>query len=120
MYNVNQINKAIKTYVENEMIPALPTIMKIAVATYVDSMQLDQELMNQLVNSTIIKPLNIGHDGLYDLDTALDNFENNAKKYGPMEFVVKNIGPIPLKEQKVFTFKAEDISKLKTYLKQQQ
>lgn len=120
MYNVNQINKAIKTYVENEMIPALPKLMKVGIATYVDTMQLDQELVDQLVNSAMIKPLNIGHDGLYDLDRLLDNFENNAKKYGPMEFIIKNIGPIPFKEQKVFTFKAEDISKFKNYLKRQQ
>lgn len=120
MYNVNQIDKAIKTYVENEMIPALPIFMKVGIATYIDTMRLDQELIDQLVNSAMIKPLNIGHDGLYDLDRLLDNFENNAKKYGPIEIVIKNIGPIPLKEHKVLTFKAEDISKLKTYLKQQQ
>lgn len=119
MYNVNQINKAIKTYVENEMLPALPPLMKILVSTYVDSMQLTQEQLNQLVSSPMIKPLGIEQDGMYDLDALLDNFEANTRKYGPMEFVLSKIGPIPLNEVKVFIFKAEDISKIKTYLKQQ-
>lgn len=119
MYNIDQINKAIKAYVENEMLPALPPLMKILVSTYVDSMQLTQEQLNQLVNSPMIKPLGIEQDGMYDLDALLDNFESNTRKYGPMEFVISKIGPIPLNEAKVFIFKAEDISKIKTYLKQQ-
>lgn len=119
MYNIDQINKAIKAYVENEMLPALPPLMKILVSTYVDSMQLTQEQLNQLVNSPMIKPLGIEQDGMYDLDALLDNFESNTRKYGPMEFVISKIGPIPLNEAKVFIFKENDIRKIKTYLKQQ-
>lgn len=119
MYNVNQIEKAVKMYVDNEMIPVLPNGMKILVATYTDTMKLNQEVMNQLVEHPMIKPLNIGRDGLYDLDTLLDNFEKNTEKYGPMDFTLTSIGPIPLKKAKVFTFKSGDINKIKTYLKQQ-
>ena len=120
MYNIDQINKAIKTYVENEMLPALPPLMKILVSTYVDSMQLTQDQLNQLISSPMIKPLGIEQNGLYDLDKLLDNLETNVTKYGPMEFVLSKIGPFPLSEFKTFKFNADDVNKLKDYLKQQQ
>lgn len=120
MYNINQINKAIKTYVDNEMIPSLPQLMKIVLSTYVDSMQLSKEQFNEILSNPIVKPLNIEQNGMYDVDKLLDNFEKNVQKYGPIEIKISKIGIIPLGDEKIFRFNHEDINKLKTYLKQQQ
>lgn len=120
MYNINQVNKALKMYVEAEVIPSLPPIMKVLLGTYVDSMQLTQDQLNQLISSPMIKPLGIEQNGLYDLDKLLDNLETNVTKYGPMEFVLSKIGPFPLNDLKIFKFNADDVNKLKDYLKQQQ
>lgn len=119
MYNISQINNALKSYVDNEMVPNLPQIMKIFVGTYVDSMQLTKEQMDKLIDNPIIKPLNIYHDGNYDLDKLLENLESNVKKYGPIEFKISKIGLIPLKNESIFRFNNDDINKFRNYLKQQ-
>lgn len=109
MYNIDEIQKAIAAYVDQEVMPSLPTHAKWLVGTYVVSMNLDSSKIHKLLSNPVLSPLDIEKDGMYDLDTLLDNLEQNAEKYGKMELSLPIVGTMK--------FGSEDIHKLHELLK---
>lgn len=101
MYTKEQVIRGVIAYIDNEVIPSLPTHLKWLVGTYVLSMSLDTKKIDEILHQPMLSPLNIEKNGMYDIDNILDNLKESAVKYGKAEMTFPVVGTLYFSDQDV-------------------
>lgn len=109
MYSKEQILKGCIAYIDNEIMPNVPTYAKWIVGTYVTTMSLDNAKIDELFHHPLVETLGIEHNGLYDVDTLMNNLRTSARKYGKMELTFPMLGTM--------TFSEDDVNRLHNHIK---
>lgn len=110
MISREQLLNGIISYIDNEIIPQLPTIGKWGIGTLVTlSATRYNEIYNALIVNPLIKSLGIVDDnGSVDFDNVATALKKSADKYGKLIIELPVIGTL--------AFTADDIDKLSIYV----
>lgn len=109
LYTKEQVMNGIISYIDNEIMPHMPTLNKIVIGTgMVLAIKNSETILNNAIN-TYGKILGVVNgEGLIDVDTLADALRENAKKYGSVQ--------INLPMASTITFKSDDIDILRRYI----
>lgn len=110
MVNKECFMNGILKYIDQEVIPELPTTGKWGIGTMV-LLASDQysHLLEELMTNSIIKSIGIiDSDGNIDIERLSNALKKSADKYGKMTLSIPVVGNL--------TFTANDVEKLKHYI----
>lgn len=108
MVTKKQFIAGIGNYIDDEIIPKLPTSGKWAMSTLsIIALKRSEGLIDSLKNVEMIKQLQLIMDDNIDIDVLCDALCESAKKYGDLSITIPMVG--------LLTFSGDDIYKLKQY-----
>ena len=108
MITKKQFVIGLSNYIDDEIIPKLPTSGKWAMSTFsIIVLKRSEGLIESLGNVEMIKQLKLIENENVDTDILCDALSESAKKYGDLSITIPMVG--------LLTFNYDDICKLKQY-----
>lgn len=110
MVNKEQIFNGLIKYIDNEVIPHLPTHGKWMIGTFAFLLSSKYEQAFQMIMQTDMAEMLgiINPEGMVDIDKLADALMNSADKYGKLQLTVPGLNPM--------AFSREDVEMLKQYI----
>lgn len=109
MITKQQLMGGIADYIDDEIIPNLPTNGKWAMSVLsIIAMKRSESIVDELIKSSILQTIGVVSDEKIDSELVLIAMKETADKYGKMIISVPMVGQL--------SFDGEDIDKLQQYL----
>lgn len=116
--NKSQIINGFVDYIENEMLPQMgdDKAMQIIISFTANMIKANSKVADAVFAHPMLKAmLDADEDGMYEIESAFDVFEQSVSKFGYFPITINPI-PIISPTEKELKFTADDIAEIKKHI----